>query len=114
MLEELRFFLVILEGARAQRFCQSKGLGPQINFRSAQIAAVLAMVQAGLGISVIPEMIRNQGGRALALGHLDPAGFWACSKDVSQLCHAHPIPCSRTDNNVLEERLRRRASAKLC
>ena len=48
-------------GAQAQRFCQTKGLRPQISCRSAQIATVLAMVQAGLGISLIPEMARNQG-----------------------------------------------------
>jgi len=48
-------------GAQAQRFCQSKGLRPQISCRSAQIATVLAMVQAGLGVSLIPEMARNQG-----------------------------------------------------
>jgi LysR family hydrogen peroxide-inducible transcriptional activator len=48
-------------GAQAQRFCQTKGLRPQISCRSAQIATVLAMVQAGLGISLIPEMARQQG-----------------------------------------------------
>jgi LysR family transcriptional regulator, hydrogen peroxide-inducible genes activator len=48
-------------GAQAQRFCQSKGLRPQISCRSAQIATVVAMVQAGLGISLIPEMARQQG-----------------------------------------------------
>jgi hypothetical protein len=51
---------------------------------------------------------------AVPFGHLDPAGLCACSKGVSPLCRAHPIPCSRTNNSVLEERLRRRASAKLC
>jgi LysR family hydrogen peroxide-inducible transcriptional activator len=48
-------------GAQAQRFCESKGLRPQISCRSAQIATVLAMVQAGLGISLIPEMARDKG-----------------------------------------------------
>ena len=48
-------------GAQAQRFCQTKGLRPQISCRSAQIATVLAVVQAGLGISLIPEMARNHG-----------------------------------------------------
>jgi LysR family transcriptional regulator, hydrogen peroxide-inducible genes activator len=48
-------------GAQAQRFCQTKGLRPQISCRSAQIATVLAMVQAGLGISLITEMARQQG-----------------------------------------------------
>ena len=48
-------------GAQAQRYCQTKGLRPQISCRSAQIATVLAMVQAGLGISLIPEMARNHG-----------------------------------------------------
>jgi len=50
---------------------------------------------------------------AVPLRHIDPMGLWACSKDVPPLCHAHPIPCSRRDNSVPQERLRRRASAKL-
>jgi LysR family transcriptional regulator, hydrogen peroxide-inducible genes activator len=50
-------------GAQTERFCQTKGLRPQISCRSAQIATVLAMVQAGLGISLIPEMARNHGAK---------------------------------------------------
>jgi LysR family hydrogen peroxide-inducible transcriptional activator len=48
-------------GAQTQWFCESKGIHPQISCRSAQIATVLAMVQAGLGISLIPEMARDRG-----------------------------------------------------
>jgi LysR family hydrogen peroxide-inducible transcriptional activator len=43
-------------GEQAQQFCERKGFHPQISCRSAQIGTVLAMVQAGLGISLIPEM----------------------------------------------------------
>ena len=43
-------------GAQAQQFCEGKGFRPEISCRSAQIGTVLAMVQAGLGISLIPEM----------------------------------------------------------
>jgi LysR family transcriptional regulator, hydrogen peroxide-inducible genes activator len=43
-------------GEQAQQFCETKGFHPQISCRSAQIGTVLAMVQAGLGISLIPEM----------------------------------------------------------
>ena len=46
-------------GAQAQQFCQSKGFQPEISCRSAQIGTVLAMVQAGLGISLIPAMARR-------------------------------------------------------
>jgi LysR family hydrogen peroxide-inducible transcriptional activator len=48
-------------GAQAQQFCQSKGFKPQISCRSAQVGTVLAMVQAGLGISLIPQMAREHG-----------------------------------------------------
>lgn len=47
-------------GAQARQFCQSKGFQPEISCRSAQIATVLAMVQAGLGISLIPKMALPQ------------------------------------------------------
>ena len=43
-------------GAQAHQFCESKGFHPEISCRSAQIGTVLAMVQSGLGISLIPEM----------------------------------------------------------
>ena len=43
-------------GAQAQQFCNRKGFQPEISCRSAQIGTVLAMVQTGLGISLIPEM----------------------------------------------------------
>jgi LysR family transcriptional regulator, hydrogen peroxide-inducible genes activator len=43
-------------GAQAQEFCETKGFRPEISCRSAQIGTVLAMVQAGLGISLIPAM----------------------------------------------------------
>jgi LysR family hydrogen peroxide-inducible transcriptional activator len=48
-------------GAQAQQFCQSKGFKPRISCRSAQVGTVLAMVKAGLGISLIPEMAREHG-----------------------------------------------------
>lgn len=43
-------------GAQAQQFCNRKGFQPEISCRSAQIGTVLAMVQTGLGVSLIPEM----------------------------------------------------------
>jgi LysR family hydrogen peroxide-inducible transcriptional activator len=48
-------------GAQTQQFCQSKGFKPRISCRSAQVGTVLAMVKAGLGISLIPEMAREHG-----------------------------------------------------
>jgi LysR family transcriptional regulator, hydrogen peroxide-inducible genes activator len=43
-------------GDQAQQFCHSRGFQPEISCRSVQISTVLAMIQAGLGISLIPEM----------------------------------------------------------
>ncbi len=42
--------------SQVRQFCHSKGFQPEISCRSAQIGTVLAMVEAGLGISLIPEM----------------------------------------------------------
>jgi LysR family hydrogen peroxide-inducible transcriptional activator len=50
-------------GAQAHQFCESKGFRPEISCRSAQIGTVLAMVQAGLGISLIPEMALHDSRR---------------------------------------------------
>jgi LysR family hydrogen peroxide-inducible transcriptional activator len=43
-------------GSQVRQFCHSKGFQPEISCRSAQIDTVLAMVEAGLGISLIPKM----------------------------------------------------------
>jgi DNA-binding transcriptional LysR family regulator len=43
-------------GDQTQQFCHSSGFQPEISCRSVQISTVLAMIQAGLGISLIPEM----------------------------------------------------------
>jgi LysR family hydrogen peroxide-inducible transcriptional activator len=43
-------------GDQAQQFCHSSGFQPEISCRSVQISTVLAMIQVGLGISLIPEM----------------------------------------------------------
>jgi LysR family transcriptional regulator, hydrogen peroxide-inducible genes activator len=43
-------------GDQAQQFCSSNGFRPEISCRSVQISTVLAMIQAGLGISLIPKM----------------------------------------------------------
>jgi LysR family transcriptional regulator, hydrogen peroxide-inducible genes activator len=57
-------FIVMQEGhclgAQAWQFCESKGFQPRVSCRSAQIGTVLAMVRAGLGISLIPEMARRR------------------------------------------------------
>jgi LysR family transcriptional regulator, hydrogen peroxide-inducible genes activator len=43
-------------GDQAQQFCHRSGFQPEISCRSVQISTVLAMIQAELGISLIPEM----------------------------------------------------------
>ena len=43
-------------GDQTQQFCHNSGFQPEISCRSVQISTVLAMIQAGLGISFIPEM----------------------------------------------------------
>src|SRR5260221_13675642 len=43
-------------GAQAQQFCEGKGFRPEISCGSGQIGRVLAMVQAGLAMLLIPEL----------------------------------------------------------
>jgi LysR family hydrogen peroxide-inducible transcriptional activator len=43
-------------GDQTQQFCHNSGFQPEISCRSVQISTVLAMIQAGLGISLIPQM----------------------------------------------------------
>ena len=47
-------------GAQAHDYCRTKGFHPHISCRSVQIATVQALVRAGLGISLIPEMARDR------------------------------------------------------
>ncbi|MBV8815198.1 MAG: LysR family transcriptional regulator [Verrucomicrobia bacterium] len=69
-------FIVMQEGhclgAQAQQFCESKGFRPRVSCRSAQIGTVLAMVRAGLGISLIPDMARrSEPGEGVVYRSLD-------------------------------------------
>ena len=58
-------------GTQAQKFCRTKGFHPHISCRSAQIGTVLAMVRAGLGVSLIPRMAREEGSRGVVYRSLD-------------------------------------------
>src|SRR5690606_42028311 len=43
-------------GDQALRFCQRHELEPQVVFRSAQLETIQALVLAGVGVSLMPEM----------------------------------------------------------
>jgi DNA-binding transcriptional LysR family regulator len=94
-------------GAQAQQFCESKGFHPEISCRSAQIGTVLAMVQAGLGISLIPEMAlagapregivyRSLDGvrprRILALALPEQRKSSLCVIEFAKFVRAKPLP----------------------
>jgi len=53
-------FIVMKEGHclgdQVLSFCHNRDLHPQISFRSAQIETLQSLVQAGMGISLVPEM----------------------------------------------------------
>ncbi len=57
---ETERFIVMKEGHclgdQVLSFCHRQDLRPQISFRSAQLETIQALVRAGLGISLIPEM----------------------------------------------------------
>jgi LysR family hydrogen peroxide-inducible transcriptional activator len=48
-------------GDQVLRFCERRDLRPQISFRSAQLETIQALVQAGLGLSLIPAMAVRKG-----------------------------------------------------
>jgi LysR family hydrogen peroxide-inducible transcriptional activator len=56
-------FIVMKEGhclgAQSLQFCREKGFNPQVSCRSAQVETIQALVEAGLGISLTPEMARR-------------------------------------------------------
>jgi LysR family hydrogen peroxide-inducible transcriptional activator len=53
-------------GEQVLRFCDRREVRPQISFRSAQMETVQALVQAGLGLSLIPAMARRANRKGLA------------------------------------------------
>lgn len=65
-LEQERF-IVMKEGHclgdQVLNFCERRELRPNVIFRSAQLETVQALVCAGLGLSLIPEMAVGRGGR---------------------------------------------------
>lgn len=60
-------FIVMKEGHclgdQVLKFCERRELRPNVIFRSAQLETVQALVCAGLGLSLIPEMAVGGGGR---------------------------------------------------
>ncbi len=59
-------------GAQTQQFCQMKGFRPRVSCRSVQVGTVQAMVRAGLGISLVPQMAcREPLGKGIAYRALD-------------------------------------------
>lgn len=60
-------FILMKEGhclaGQALQFCRLSGFAPRVSFRSAQIETVLAFVEAGWGVSIVPEMARRSVAR---------------------------------------------------
>ena len=65
-LEDERFILMKeghCLGDQVLSFCHRRDLRPQISFRSAQLETLQALVRAGLGLSLIPEMAVQRFGK---------------------------------------------------
>ena len=56
-----------------QRACLSAGVEPRIAFQYDDYAALLGFVAAGVGISVVPDMIARGAREDVVIRHLDPA-----------------------------------------
>jgi LysR family hydrogen peroxide-inducible transcriptional activator len=60
---ETEKFIVMKEGhclgAQAVEFCREKGFNPQVTCRSGQVETIQALVEAGLGVSLVPAMARR-------------------------------------------------------
>jgi DNA-binding transcriptional LysR family regulator len=54
-----------LHGA-AMAACQAAGFLPQVAQQASQIATVLALVESGLGVALVPELTRERGGHGVA------------------------------------------------
>lgn len=79
-------------GEQALRFCNSRNFHPRISSRSAQLETVQSLVQAGLGVSLIPAMAKKTGARHLpvyrSLQSPKPrrtiAAFWSSRRPLSR------------------------------
>lgn len=106
-------------GDQARRFCESKGFQPEISCRSAQIGTVLAMVQAGLGISLIPEMALSgapkDGIVYRPLHGLRPRRVIAlalCAQRKASLCVVEFAKFVRSERQQFEQRVRARRKVR--
>ena len=63
-------FIVMKEGHclgdQVLSFCERRDLKPTINFRSAQLETIQALVRSGVGISLVPAMAARQRTQRLA------------------------------------------------
>lgn len=79
-------------GEQALRFCSGRNFHPRISSRSAQLETVQSLVQAGLGVSLIPAMAKKSGTERLpvyrSLQNPAPrrtiAAFWSSRRPLSR------------------------------
>jgi LysR family hydrogen peroxide-inducible transcriptional activator len=50
-------------GDQVLKFCERGDMRPRISFRSSQLETIQALVHAGAGLSLVPEMAAREGGK---------------------------------------------------
>ncbi len=70
-------FMLLEKGAKAEisEVFERNGLTPRVHFTTWDDYAIMAMVESGLGISMLPELILKQNGHRLAIRELDVPAY---------------------------------------
>jgi LysR family hydrogen peroxide-inducible transcriptional activator len=104
-LEDLPFVLMReghCLGDQVMRFCERSHFEPKVRSRSAQMETILALVQAGQGVSLIPAMARRQaqgGARYRSLKEPRPkravVAFWHRRRPLHRAATEFLAACAR-------------------
>ena len=85
-------FISLLEGSDqdAARACEAAGVTPNIRFSTKDDYAILAMVEEGLGISIMPELLLTGRTDRVRVMELDPP----CSRSIALAVRTAPEPAA--------------------
>ncbi|CAH1191341.1 HTH-type transcriptional activator CmpR [Paenibacillus auburnensis] len=74
----------------ARRVLDKAGIHPNIKFTAGDDSAIIAMVENGLGISILPEMVITRQNHNVAMLELEERSFRSLGIAVNSLKHASP------------------------
>lgn len=100
-------------GDQVLRFCESNQFEPRVRSRSAQMETILALVEAGQGVSLIPAMARRRSRSAAGYRSLSAprprravVAFWHRRRPLHRAAAEFLAACARHANSLQDRKIK--------